>query len=229
MQISQAKVPSSGVEELISRLRNDGVMAGQAEAEKIIHDAKMQAEAIVHKAEQQAKQLLAQATTEANELQHTAHDALQLAARDAMLKLRDTLLGSFSEEVGRVVGTQMADREFMAKLILALASRVRDKTGLDACEQVLLQIPEKTLGSNFLKQNPEELKEGTLSHLTAAIAADLLRKGVTLGGSSDLHGGVFIKLVDEEMVIDFSDHSVAALLLEHLQPRFRALLQGIVR
>jgi len=31
------------------------------------------------------------------------------------------------------------------------------------------------------------------------------------------------------MVIDFTDETVAELLLEHIQPRFRALLQGIVK
>jgi V/A-type H+/Na+-transporting ATPase subunit E len=229
MSTSQSKIPSSGVEELIARLRNDGVIAGQAEAEIIIQDAHKRAEWIIQEAESNAQQLVDKAKTEANDINNAAQDALKLATRDAMLKLRDTLLGSFSEEVGRVVGTQMADREFMAKLILALAGRVREKTGLDESEQILLQLPENIIGIEALKKNPEELKEGTLSHLTAAIAADHLRKGVTLGNTSDLSGGLFIKLVEEEMVIDFSDKTVASLLLEHIQPRFRALLQGIVR
>jgi hypothetical protein len=33
----------------------------------------------------------------------SGEDALKLATRDALLKLRDTLLGSFSKEVKRVV------------------------------------------------------------------------------------------------------------------------------
>jgi len=229
MHKTETYVPSSGVDALIERLRNDGVVAGQAEAENIIHDAHKRAEWIISEAQSNAQQIVDKAKVDANEINHAAQDALKLATRDAMLKLRDTLLGSFSEEVGRVVGTQMADREFMSKLILALAGRVRDKTGLDDSKNILLQLPEKIAGIEALKKNPEELKEGTLSHLTAAISADLLRKGVTLGVASDLSDGLFIKLIDEEMVIDFSDKTVAALLLEHIQPRFRALLQGIVR
>lgn len=229
MSNTPTKVPSSGVEELIARLRNDGVQAGQAEADDIIEDAHKRAEWIMHEAESKAKQIVDKAKTEANDINNAAQDALKLATRDAILKLRDTLLGSFSEEVGRVVGTQMADREFMAKLILALAGRVREKTNLDESAHILLQLPEKIVGVEALKKNPEELKEGTLSHLTAAIAADQLRKGVTLGSSSDLSGGLFLRLIEEDMVIDFSDKTVANLLLEHIQPRFRALLQGIVR
>lgn len=229
MHTTQMPLPSSGVDALIERLRNDGVMAGQTEAEQIIQDAHKRAEQILAEARSNAQQTVDNAKAAANEISQAAQDALKLATRDAMLKLRDTLLGSFSEEVGRVVGTQMADREFMSKLILALAGRVRDKTDLDDCATILLQLPGKSAGIETLKKNPAELKEGSLSYLTAAIAADLLREGVTLGVTSDLSGGLFIKLIDEEMVIDFSDKTVAALLLEHMQPRFRALLQGIVR
>jgi V/A-type H+-transporting ATPase subunit E len=31
------------------------------------------------------------------------------------------------------------------------------------------------------------------------------------------------------VVLDLSDQAVAAALLEHLQPRFRALLEGVVK
>jgi V/A-type H+/Na+-transporting ATPase subunit E len=229
MPKTETHVPSSGVDALIERLRNDGVVAGQIEAENIIHDAHKRAEWIISEAQSNAQQIVDKAKADASEIDHATQDALKLATRDAMLKLRDMLLGTFSEEVGRVVSAQMADREFMAKLILALAGRVRDKTGLDDSKNILLQLPEKITGIEALKKNPEELKEGTLSHLTAAISADLLRNGVTLGVASDLSDGLFIKLIDEEMMIDFSDKTVAALLLEHIQPRFRALLQGIVR
>jgi V/A-type H+/Na+-transporting ATPase subunit E len=38
-----------------------------------------------------------------------------------------------------------------------------------------------------------------------------------------------IRLEDNAMMIEFTDKAVATLLLKHLQPRFRALLQGIVK
>lgn len=146
MPKTETHVPSSGVDALIERLRNDGVVAGQIEAENIIHDAHKRAEWIISEAQSNAQQIVDKAKADASEIDHATQDALKLATRDAMLKLRDMLLGTFSEEVGRVVGTQMADREFMAKLILALAGRVRDKTGLDDSKNILLQLPEKKIG-----------------------------------------------------------------------------------
>ncbi|MDP2203379.1 MAG: hypothetical protein Q8K07_15250, partial [Methylicorpusculum sp.] len=80
-----------------------------------------------------------------------------------------------------------------------------------------------------LKKNPEELNQGILSRLTAAIAADLLREGVNFKISDQFSAGIQVKLDDQDIVIDLTDEAVSALLLEHLQPRFRALLQGIVK
>jgi len=114
-------------------------------------------------------------------------------------------------------------------LILALAGRVREKTGLDQNSKIIFQLPEDIVGVEDLRRNPEELKQGALSHLTAAIASDLLRDGVSFEVSDQIKSGIVIKLEENNMVIDFTDEAVATLFLEHLQPRFRALLQGIVK
>lgn len=82
---------------------------------------------------------------------------------------------------------------------------------------------------NELKQSPEELTDGVLSRYTALITTELLQRGVSFEVDEDLTGGLKIKLEGEKMVVDFTEKTVAALLLEHIQPRFRALLQGIVK
>nr|WP_305907982.1 hypothetical protein [Methylomarinum sp. Ch1-1]MDP4520782.1 hypothetical protein [Methylomarinum sp. Ch1-1] len=121
------QIASSGVEALIERLKNEGLAAGQKKAEAIVLDAQKRAEWIVEEAEEEARQLKEQARQDVESMQAAAQDALQLAARDALIKLRDSLLNGFSQEVGRVVGEQMQDRTFMEKLILELAGSVREK------------------------------------------------------------------------------------------------------
>jgi V/A-type H+-transporting ATPase subunit E len=229
--MSSEKLPfvSSGVEALINRLKEQGIAAGQERAESIVTDAQKRAEWILDEAELEAQLIINNAKAEAEALKAAGEDALKLAARDVFLRLRDTLLGSFSREVTRVVGKQMTQQDFLEKLILALAGRVRDQTGIDNNRQVVIQLPEDVIGVEELRRNPEELREGALTQFTASIAADLLRAGVKIEVSGDLDGGLLIKLEDDNIVIDFSDQTVSALLLEHVQPRFRALLQGIVK
>ena len=229
MTDTQPHIASSGVEALIERLRNEGVAAGQEKAEDLVINAQKRAKWIIEEAELEAKALLEEAHKEANDIKAAGKDALQLAGRDAFLKLRDTLLGSFSHEVMRVVGKQMADKSFTEKLILALAGNVRDKAEIDKSKEIIISLPEDIVGVDELRKNPEELKEGSLSHYTASIAANLLREGVRFEVADDIDAGLLVRLVDDAMVIDFTDETVTALLLEHLQPRFRALLQGIVK
>lgn len=229
--MNNEKLPfaSSGVEALIERLKEEGIAAGRKKAESIVIDAEKRAEWIIKEAQLEAQSLVNEARAEAEAMKAAGEDALKLAARDVFLRLRDTLLGSFSQEVTRVVGKQMAQKDFLEKLILALAGRVRDKTGIDSNRQVVIQLPEDVIGVEELRRNPEELREGALTRFTASIAADLLREGVKFEVSDDLSGGLLIKLEEDNIVIDFSDKTVAALLLEHIQPRFRALLQGIIK
>lgn len=225
----KADFASSGVEQLIERLREKAVNAGQAKAEDIVNNAQKRAAWLIDEAEQEARHIVSKARAEADALTSAGVDALNLAARDALLKLRDTLLGSFSQEVRRVVGETMAQQAFIERIILALAGQVRVKTGLDDIQQVALLLPQDIIGVEELRNNPEELRQGALSHLSASIAGDLLRKGVSFEVSDQIKSGLKVKLEENAMQIDFTDEAVAELLLKHLRPRFRALLQGIVK
>lgn len=229
MKAEQTIETSSGVEALIQRLKDQGVAAGQEKAERIVADAQMRAESIIEKAEREAQQLLSHAKAETELIRAAGQDAVKLAARDAILKLRDNLIGGFSREVVRVVGKEMAKEEFLQQLIIELAGRVRKETGLDDNKNVVIQLPEDVAGLEDLRRNPEKLKEGALGRFAAGIAADLLRSGVKIEAVDDLSSGLLIKLEDDNIVIDFTDETIASLLLEHLQPRFRALLQGVVK
>jgi len=220
---------SSGVEDLIQRLREQGVEAGQESAEKIVLDAQKRAAWVVEEAELEASQIVTTARKKADELKQSGEDALKLAMRDVLLQLRDTLLKSFSQDVQRVVGKKMQQEAFLERLILQLAAKVREQLDLENKEEVSLFLSANPVAVDELKNNPEELKQGTLTHFTAAIAADMLREGVNIHVDNNVDSGISIRLKEEGMAIEFTEETISALLLEHLQPRFRALLQGIVK
>lgn len=229
MNSEQAKTTSSGVDALIERLKEQGITAGQEKAESIVLDAQKRSEWIINEATLEAQSLINKAKAEAEAIKIAGEDALKLAGRDAFHKLRDTLSGRFRREVKRVVGKKMAEKKFLEKLILTLAGQVRDKTGLDHAKHIAIQLPEDMAGSDELHRNMDELQDGALSHFVGSLAADLLRAGVKFEVSGELDSGLLLKLKDDNIVIDFTDEAVAALLLEHLQPRFRALLEGIIK
>lgn len=69
MNNQHADVTSSGVENLIQRLREQGVAAGQGRAESIVLDAQKRAEWIIEEAQLEAKQLVDEAK---NKVMHCA-------------------------------------------------------------------------------------------------------------------------------------------------------------
>ncbi len=220
---------SFGVEALIERLRDEGVGAGKNQADELIHDARQKASSIKDQARKEAEEIVANARKEAEALKAAGKDALELAARDAHLKLRELVMNRFSDEVRRLVGKVMEPEPFMEKLILQVAGRARDEAGLDKEDKLNIKLPEDLICIDDLRKNPEELKEGTLAHFVLSVMASLFREGITYQPAGDVTCGLKVYMKDGDVEVELTDEAITAVLLEHLQPRFRALLEGIVK
>jgi V/A-type H+-transporting ATPase subunit E len=218
---------ASGVEALIERLRNEGVASGQAQAEQIIQNAKSQAETIIRQAQAESAQIVQQARAEASNLEQAGRQALEVAGRDMILSFKNRLLERFTQEVKHLVGEETQRLELLQRVILEVAGKAREQIA-DA-EQVEILLPEKVAGWEELSRDPEELQHGTLTQFTRLLSREMLRRGVTFAPANDIQGGIKLQLKDEGIVFDLSDRAIADVLLQHLQPRFRSLLEGIVK
>jgi V/A-type H+-transporting ATPase subunit E len=204
-----ARLASSGVEALIERLREQGVEAGRAEV--------------------QAEELVDAARRETHALQTGGEEALRIAMRDTVLRLKVELTERFSAEVRRLIAVAMDQESFLKQLILEVAGRAREEAGVDAGEAVRVLLPRALVGLEELRRNPLELREGSLSHFVLSLAGNVLAEGVSFGVSGDDSRGICLYLKDKDVTIDLTDEKVAMLLLQHLQPRFRAILEGTVK
>jgi V/A-type H+-transporting ATPase subunit E len=222
-------LPSSGVEALIERLRDEGVADGRRQADGLIAEARHEAEEIVAQATHEAEEILHQARAEAETVRNAGEEALRTAMRDTVLKMKGHLSTRFSEEVRRLVAAEMAQEPFLQRLILEVAGRARRDAGIEQAEQAEILLPEDVVGLEELRRDPEKLREGSLSHFVLSVASGLLRDGVELHGSNRLEGGIRISLEGGEIQVDLTPDKVAEVLLEHLHPRFRAILEGTVK
>ncbi|MDF2181271.1 ATPase [Neptuniibacter sp. CAU 1671] len=227
MKSKQAEHAASGVEALIEKLRDQGVRQGQDEASRLVEEAERRADWLLTQARQQADQLVEHARKEAEALRTAGEEALKVAARDLQLEVKEQLTRSFTDQVERLVAQQMDNEDFIRTLILALAGRVSDDTGLAGAKSIQLLLPADSIGLEELRRNPQEYREGQLSRFVQSLAAEQLRAGVSL----DLHcgNGIRIRLLDQDIEVDLSPAAVSELLLKHLQPRFRAMLEGVIR
>jgi V/A-type H+/Na+-transporting ATPase subunit E len=219
---------SSGIDALIQRLKQEGADEGRATAQKLVADAEARARELLAQAEAKAKQRTDDATQEADRLKRAGQEALKVAMRDAVLELKEGLSSRFAQQVQGVVAKLSTDKEVLKRMILAVASRARGEAGMDNVKQLEIILPRSVVGLDELRRNPQELREGALSQFALAAAADMLRAGVTFTRSSDDAGGIRIVLKDTGVVVDLTDAAVAGVILRHLQPRFRALLEGVV-
>ncbi len=225
---TKSSTVSSGVEALLDRLREEGVGSGRAEAEKIVDEAQRRAKWLVDQAQEEADLVKEKARKEADQLKTAGEEALRVAARDALLGLRTELTQRFSREVHRLVAGEVAKEDFLQDLIREIVGGAREQVA--QTEHVEVLLPRDVVGLEDLRKRPEELGNDRLSQFVKAITADVLQgEGVTFGVAEDNRAGLRLRFTDQGMVLDYSDEAIAAMLLRHLQPRFRALLEGIVK
>jgi len=216
---------SSGVEELIGRLREQGVEEGKAQADALMEQTRLKAERHLDEAKREADGLLQRARENAEKTKRAGEEAVQLAVRDAILSLKSEMVDQFSDRVRRLVSRELNDGDFLKQLILEIGGR----SAPDRDQSAKLLLPNDAIGLQQLRSDPEEVKEGNLSHFVASITKEMLRDGLELGTREDTSAGIRIQLLDENVEIELTDEAIAELLLRHLVPRFRAIMEGIIQ
>ena len=216
---------SSGVEELISRLREQGVEEGKAQADALLEQTRRKAEQRLDNARSEADTLLRQAREEAEQTKRAGEKAVQLAVRDAMLRLKSEMVEQFADRVRRLVTRELDDGDFLKRLILEIGGR----SAPSAAQSAKLLLPKDAIGLEQLRSDPEEVKEGNLSHYVASITKEMIRDGLEIGTHDDTAAGIRIQLLEDNVEIELTDDAISELLLRHLVPRFRAIMEGIIQ
>lgn len=224
MKKSGVHAVSSGVEQLVAQLRDEGVRKGQEDASKIVDDAHAQAEHILQQARNQAESIVDEAYQEAERMRTAIREELQVAFRNTVVELKEMLARAFAKDLRRLVSDAMVDERFLEEMILELAAQTRSEYSLEREKRLQILMPSGLKGSA-----PAAGKEDVVQQFVAALAGKLLREGVTFATREDPNQGIKVRLVDKKMEVDMTDKMVATLLLEFMQPRFRSILAGMVR
>ncbi|MGB2130160.1 MAG: ATPase [Marinobacterium sp.] len=225
--MSEQQQAASGVEKLIQQLRQQGVEQGQQQASELVEEAERRANWLVEQAQQEADQLRRKAREDADRLRRAGEDALKMAARDLQLQLREQLARTFADRVRMQISEQLDSDAFIREVIREVVVQACQDATVCAMPKVELLLPAGVVGLEELRRNPHAYREGKLSQYVQEQLNLQLREGVTL----DAHEGrgIRIRCNGEDAEIDLSDRALAELLLRHLQPRFRAILEGVIR
>jgi V/A-type H+-transporting ATPase subunit E len=110
------------IESFVAKLQAEGVQAGQAEADKLTQQAREQADQILADARAQAEKIKADAEQEGRKIVERSQSELTLAARDAVLKLREALQKALRSVLSTKADSALTDVDVLGKTLHELVS-----------------------------------------------------------------------------------------------------------
>ena len=218
METPEIETTASGVQNLIDRIRDDGVKAGEEEAERIIRAAEREAAGKIADAKAEAAEILAKAREQIATERESAEESLKLAARDTIKELGINVRTAFERQLKNLVTSQLEDREFLREVIVALAGRTAENTIRDRAVEIL--ISDKMIEGDSGDPEAEE----RIRRFILANSSEILREGIEFKLDPHVETGVSVRVVGEELRIDLNDVTISEFLVRHLLPRYRRIL-----
>ena len=195
------------LQELIDKIKKDGVTAAEKEAAKIIADANKKSEAIIKEAEAKAEQIKKDAKAETTRMQKASDEAIVQAGRNMLLSFKDSLV----QELDGLIQAETAkslSKDTLAKLVPETVKAWAKNS--DASELSVL-LSEKDL----------KALEGSL---TTALKAEI-KKGLEIKPDKTLAAGFRIGVKNGAAFYDYSAESLAEMFAAYLNPKVAGLMK----
>ena len=195
------------LQELIDKIKKDGVTAAEKEAAKIIADANKKSEAIIKDAEAKAEQIKKDAKAETTRMQKASDEAIVQAGRNMLLSFKDSLV----QELDGLIKAETAkalSKDTLAKLVPETVKAWAKNS--DASELSVL-LSEKDL----------KALEGSL---TTALKAEI-KKGLEIKPDKILAAGFRIGVKNGAAFYDYSAESLAEMFAAYLNPKVAGLMK----
>ena len=195
------------LQELIDKIKKDGVTAAEKEAAKIIADANKKAEGIIKDAEAKAEQIKKDAKAETNRMQKASDEAIVQAGRNMLLSFKDSLV----QELDGLIQAETAkslSKDTLKKLVP---------------ETVKLWAKNADASELSVLLSDKDLK-ALQSSLTTALKSEI-KKGLEIKPDKTLTAGFRIGVKNGAAFYDYSAESLAEMFSAYLNPKVAGLMK----
>lgn len=199
------------VQELVDKIKKDGVESAESMAADIIKEAKDTAKNIVASAKKDAEDLVSRATEEADRLEKAAEAAIRQAGRNLLIAFRDSIEAELSALVKKETAAVYSS-DVLKNLIPSAVTAWIASTGTNELTVILNDSDRKALEDSLL-----------------TALKDTLPGGLELRTDDSLSGGFRIGTRDGAAYYDFSAEAVADLFSTYLNPRVSAILASAAK
>ena len=190
------------IENIIEKLKKEGVEKAQKDSEQILADARKKADQIIAKAQKDADKIVDDARKQAASFEESSRVALKQAARDGELLLKRRINALF-DTVFKSSTSEALKPDFMQKLIAKLVEQWSEKD---------------------LEVSVSEADLKPLQRLLFAGVQKKVKSGIDLKASADLQHGFRIGIKGDNVYYDFTDDSIVEILRMSLHPRLKKML-----
>ncbi len=161
------------LEGIVSKLKEQGINAGEQEKQRIIESAKQEAEKLIAEAKATSKKIVEEADAKASQTEKNAQKAIAQASRDMVEATKIALLKHFKQVFGNECKTLFQQEEYLKEIL----------------KVVIDTIP----GKKSIKVPPELQKE-----MEAFLIQEALQEEVSLQPLSASKAKIKVKSTDKE-------------------------------
>ena len=195
------------LQELIDKIKKDGVAAAEKDAAKIIANSEKKAEAIIAEAQSKVAEIIKSAQSETKKMEKASEEAIVQAGRNMLLSFKDALVGELDGLIQS--GTEKAlSKDVLTKLVPETVKAWAKNS--DASELSVL-LSEKDL-------------KALESSLKTALKAEI-KKGLEIKPDKTLNAGFRIGVKNGAAFYDYSAESLAEMFSAYLNPKVAALIK----
>lgn len=195
------------IEELIDRIKKDGVAAAESTASEKIAQAQKEADKIILDAKEEADKIIKQAKDETARLEKASEDAIRQAGRNLLLSFRE----SIEKEVSVLINDNISEAYSNDLLVKLIPDVVKEWVKNTSEDDLSVLLNEKDLN---------DIESGLRNALKAEI-----EKGLSLKIDNSISRGFRIGVKNGAAFYDYSAESVAELFSAYLNPRVAALMK----
>ena len=198
------------LQNLIERIKKEGVENAQKQAEAIVSKANTHATDLVKAAQEKAKTILKKAQSDTEVYTERSIKTLEQAARDVLISVGHGVERLFKDIIEKSLTKNLTPEELM-KMIVAMVKAYTDKGMTETSVDVLVSPDDQ-----------EKIKKLYISKYS-----DILGKGVEIRSDDDIIKGFKISLKDGKVYHDFTLESIADVLSSFIQPKIAEIVHRV--
>lgn len=194
---------------ILDKIKKDGIDKAQAEAERILAQAREQATAVLKKAEDQAGAMSRKAETDARKTAEQGRRTLEQAARDVILSIGQALDRTLREVIQRRVSQTMAG-DLLSQMLVKAVQSYCGQSGGDSRIEVILSPDDR-----------EKMAAALLQQLGSDMA-----QGLDIRSDASVVRGFRVSLKDQNVEHDFTQEAIVDALCQIVRPHLADIVRS---